>query len=128
MNISVEPYQKITIRSYLEHQSPQAFVDAITLPLVKGTNARMGGLLWANGVLFRNFPYAPTDSVTKEYLKGHLLIDLLEFAPMSEYTKEIRNEEFVVTVTDVSNHITLRELAMWVANNLLIKKSKRKRK
>jgi hypothetical protein len=127
MNISVEPYQKITIRSYLEHQSPQAFVDAITLPLVKGTNARMGGLLWANGVLFRNFPYSPTDSVTKEYLKGHLLIDLLEFAPMSEYTKEIRNEEFVVTVTDVSNHVTLRELAMWVANNL-IKKSKRKRK
>jgi hypothetical protein len=88
----------------------------------------MGDLLWANGVLFRNFPYAPTDSVTKEYLKGHLLIDLLEFAPMSEYTKEISNEEFVVTISDVSTHLMLRELAMWVANNLLNKKSKKRRR
>ena len=126
MNISLEPYKKITIRSYLKHESPQAFVDAITLPLVKGTVPKLGGLLWANGVVFRHFPYSPTDTLTREYLGGHLLIDHLEFAPMSEYEKEIRYEGFVVTVADVSNHSTFKELAKWVAGNLLNKKSKRR--
>jgi hypothetical protein len=125
MNISLEPYNRITIRSYLKHESPQAFVDALTLPLVRGTGARIGGLLWANGVLFRPFPYNPTDSITKEYLNGHLLFDHLEFAAMSEYAREIRNEEFVITINDVSNHLTFRELAKWISDNLL-KKSKKK--
>jgi len=127
MEVVVEPYDKITIRSYLQHPNPEAFVDAVTLPLSREGGGRIGGMVWANGVLFRHFPYTPTDTISKEYLRGHLPLDHLEFASMPEFRREIHSGGFIVTVLDVSDHLTLGLLAKWIASNLLDKKSKRKK-
>jgi hypothetical protein len=127
MQVVLKPYEKITVRSYLKHESPEALVDAITLSLVRGQGGRIGGLLWAHGILFRHYPYANSEALAKEYLKAHLPIDHVEFAHMPEFRGEIRTGEFVLTVLDVSNHLTLATLAKWIANNLVNKKP-RKRK
>jgi len=97
----------------------QAYVDAVIPPAQRGIGGFFGVLYWANGVLFRHFPYAQTDSITKEYLAGHLPIDHLEFAPMPQFINEIRSGNAVLTVVNVSNHSTLSALATWVSNNLI---------
>jgi hypothetical protein len=127
MEVVVEPYDKITIRSYLRHSSPEAFVEAITLPLSREGGGRIAGMTWANGVLFRHFPYTPTDTITREYLRGHLPLDHLEFASMPVFRREIHSGGFIVTVLDVSDHLTLSRLAKWIASNLLDKKPKGKK-
>ena len=128
MHVVLEPYQKITIKSYLRHENPEAFVGAITHSLVRGAGGRVGGLLWANGVVFRHFNYAPSESINKEYLKGHLPIDYIEFAPMSEFRGEIHTGDFIATVLDVSNHSTFAKLAEWITNNLLSSKKTKARR
>lgn len=127
MDVVIEPYERITIRSYLKHESPEAFANAITLSIGRGVPGRVGGLFWAKGVVFRHFPYSPSDNINKEYLNGHLPIDHLEFAPMSQFRSEIRIGEVIVTVMDVSNHLTLGALAGWIADNILDKKTKRQK-
>lgn len=127
MDVVLEPYERITIRSYLKYESPEAFANAITLSIGRGVPGRLGGLFWARGVIFKHYPYSPSDSINKEYLNGHLPIDHVEFAPMSELRSEIRIGEVIVTVMDVSNHQTLGALADWITDNLLDKKAKRQK-
>jgi hypothetical protein len=127
MEINFVPYSKITIRNYARYENPQAFADAITLSLMRGGGGRMGPMLWAHGVVFRHAPFAPSDRITEEYLKGHLPFDNLEFAPMPDFVREIQYFGFVITVLDVSNNYVLNNLGKWISENLLnIKPAKKK--
>jgi hypothetical protein len=120
IKVSVKPYQRITIRSVVEYDSPQAFVDAITLHMPREIPPKLNTiwLYWANSVLFRHFPYPPTDSVTREYLIGHFPIDNLEYCTMPTYSKEISSGAIFVPVIDVSNHLLLSAVAGWIADRL----------
>ena len=119
MDIVFEPYEKITIRSYMKHENAQAFVAILTSMLQKGVGPKVGTLYWANGVLFRYTGFSPTDRVNNEYLNRHLPLDLLEFTSMPQFKKEIRSGEFVITVLDVSNHDMHNKLTRWIAENLM---------
>ena len=66
-----------------------------------------------NGVLFRHAPFAPSDVMANEYIKGHLPLDNLEFAPMEKYGEELRHDEFTITVQDVSTNYILNVLTNW---------------
>lgn len=114
----IEPYKKITIRSHMRYESAEAFAAAITQTFMRGTAARTGNIFWANGILFKHSTYVSSDSVTTEYLKGNLPLDHIEYAPMPKFRNEIRIEEFVVTVIDVSNHTLFKELTKWMKKNL----------
>ena len=120
---TLEPYKKITVRSYLRFDSPESFAKNMTNGIPRGAAGRIGNLLWANGILFRHFAYLQTDSVSKQYLMGHLPIDHIEYAPMLEFRSEIRIDEMIITVTDVSNHTFFKELTKWIKQKLE-KKSK----
>lgn len=110
----------------MSYRNPEEFVGAVTLSFLRGGGGRIGPLLWANGVLFRHAPFVPTGSMTSEYLKGHLPLDNLEFAPMKQYIKELQHGDFIITIQDVSSNYVLNNLAKWILANLLEKKSKRK--
>ncbi|MDE1816725.1 MAG: hypothetical protein KGI11_09230 [Thaumarchaeota archaeon] len=115
---AVEPYKQVTIRSYMKYESAEAFAKAATHALSKGMGGRLGNFFWANGVIFKHSPYAQTDSVTKQYLEGMLTLDHIEYALMSEFRNEIRVEDFVLTVLDVSKHTLFRELTKWIKGTL----------
>jgi|SRR5690242_10534278 len=127
MEIVLEPFEKITIRSYLKHESSEAFANAIIISVGKGVPGRIAGLFWAKGIVFRHYPFAASDSINKEYLNRHLPIDHIEFAPMPQFRSEIRVGEVIVAIMDVSNHQTLAPLANWIAENLVDKKPKRRK-
>jgi len=102
----------------MRYESAEAFATAITQTFMRGTAARAGNIFWANGILFKHSTFAASDSVITEYLKGNLPLDHIEYAPMPKFRNEIRIEEFVVTVIDVSNHTLFKELTKWIKKNL----------
>ena len=118
MDISIEPYKKITVRAYTHHTTPEAFVKRIFIGVQYGTPMY---LYWGNGILMRYFTYNQTDVVIKEYLNGHLPIDYLEFSSMPTYKKEIRAGDSVATVIDYSKHQIIDPLTKWVASHLVKK-------
>lgn len=107
----------------MRHESAEAFGGALTSVFQKGTGPKVGNLFWANDVLFRYFAFSPSDSINKEYLRGHLPLDFLEFAIMPRFKKEIRVGDFIITVLDVSNHHTHNILTRWISENLVTKNS-----
>jgi hypothetical protein len=127
MHVVLDPYQRITIRSYQKYDNAEAFVTSMTRSLMSGAAGRVGSLYWANGIVFRHYPYAPADSLIKEYLKGHLPLDHVDFAPMPQFKDEMRTGEFIVTILDMSNHLTLDVLSEWIAANLIKDKPKTRR-
>jgi len=114
----VEPYKQVTIRSYMRYESVEAFVGAATQTFMRGMGGRIGNFFWANGVLFKHSPYAQTDSVTKQYLEGNLTLDHIEYALMPEFRNEMRIEDFVLTVLNVSEHTLFKELTKWIKGTL----------
>lgn len=125
MDVAFEPWEKVSFKSHMSYSSSEAFVNAITMASPAGIPGRLS-LYWANGILFRYFPLAPSEPIAKEYLKGHLIWDHIEFAPMPTYTREIQTSErplITVYVHDVTNHIVLGSVTKWINENLIEKKS-----
>jgi len=118
---SVQPYKTVTVRSYMKYDNAEEFARALTVSFVKGAGGRVGHLWWANGILFRHFPFAPSDVLSKEYILGNFLIDHIEFTTMPQYKNEIRVDEFVVTVGDVTNHMFFNDFSKWIKTSLVKK-------
>jgi len=107
----------------MKFESPETFAQTLTNSIPRGALNRIGNLFWANGILFRHFAYVSTDSVSKHHLLGHLPIDHIEYALMPEFRPEIRVNEIVVAIIDVSNHTLFKDLTKWIKQKLE-KKSK----
>ncbi len=127
MDISFEPYKKITVRNYMAHDTVDSFANNLTLSLPREVGGRYGPLLWTRGVLFRHSPFLPTDTMAREYIQGHFPIDNLEFAPMPNFEEEIHFKQYTLTVVDISNNIVLGAIGKWISENLLGKKKSGKR-
>jgi hypothetical protein len=121
MEFAFEPYQKVIVRSHIQYANPEEFVSTIFLTTPEGIQSRTA-LNWAHGILFRFFPFAPTDSMSKEYIEGRLLWDHVEFAPMPAYRGEIAvpgKPLIVVSVVDVTRHALLGPFAEWASRTLM---------
>jgi hypothetical protein len=130
VDFKIEPYIVVTIRSYQHHKSIDAFLRSMSGSVPPGTNARMGPFLWSNGVLFGFAAYAPSESLTDEYLKGHLPWDHLDFAVMESFQDEIHlsGRETVFVVKDVSDHSLMGPLGIWIYKSFVRKKTGRESK
>ena len=123
MDVTFEPYKKLTFQSYFEYESADQFVEAIALPNPQGMMFQ-ARLFWANGVLFRFFNHPPSEALGKESINGHLILDHIEFAPMPTFQKEIKHPERplgTINVIDVSKHVVFAPLSKWINENLIKK-------
>jgi hypothetical protein len=120
MEFNHEPYNKVTIRSYLQYDNPEHLISTIAAgsPSSVPTQAV---LRWANGVLFVVAPFQPSESVAKEYLAGHLLWDHLDFTLMPEFRNVVHLTDkplLAISVIDLSNHPIYGPFADWIKENL----------
>src|SRR6266566_588321 len=116
MEISFEPYKKLSFRSYLEHNSPEDLARSVATAVPAGVPASTT-LRWSNDVLFSAIAFQATDSVTKEYVAGHVLYDHIDFAVMPKYQKEIKIPEkpmVVLNVQNLSEHPLFGSLGDWI--------------
>jgi hypothetical protein len=124
MEISFEPYKKLSFRSYLEYDSPEDLARNIALSIPSGVPVQ-ATLRWSNGVLFAIAAFQQSESVSKEYLAGHVLYDHIDFALMSKYQKTIKLPEkpmVAVNITNLSEHPLFGNLGEWIKGNLAKKK------
>ena len=103
----------------MHYESVEDFCNSLTLSLAREGTGRIGSLLWAEGLLFRHVPYISTDSISKEYLKGHLPLDNIDFTRMAEFKEEIYYKQYTITVLNVTNNFVLSRIAKWVLENIL---------
>jgi len=123
MEIAFEPYSKVTFQSFLPYESVEAFTEVYSFTNPPGIPFQ-AKFFWANGILFRFFNHAPSEALAKELLKGHLIFDHLEFAPMPEYKKELKIPERpmgTIVVLNVSKHAVFNPLTTWISKNMLKK-------
>lgn len=121
MEFSYEPYEKLSFNSYLQYETVEAFADVIALSNMPGV-AVQTRLFWANGIVFRYISQRPSEALAKKLMERHLVWDHIEFAPMTEFIRQIRVEErplVTITVLDVSNHGVFGQLTKWIKENLL---------
>jgi hypothetical protein len=114
----LEPYKKIVVRSTMKYDSPEAFAQSLTIGIPRGTMGRVGNLFWANGIVFRHFPYAPTDSVSKQNLQGNLYLDHIEYTLLPTYRNEIKLGDISISLINVSNHTTFSGLTKWILQKI----------
>lgn len=122
-DFKVTPYKEVTVRSYMRYKNANELARSMTAPIPRGQVNKIGNLFWANGILFRHFTFPSSDSLTKEYMSGHLPIDHIEYAPMPQFQHEVRGDDIAVTLIDVTNHILFNELTKWIKTKLEKQKS-----
>lgn len=120
VNIKLEPYNRIIVRDYIRHASPEAFAIFDTTSVPDDVKGKVGGFFWANGILFRHAPFQASESVSKEYIAGRLFIDSLQFAPMPKYVSEIKvpRRSLVVPVLNVSESQLFDALSKWIKKQI----------
>jgi hypothetical protein len=128
-DFKIEPYIVVTIRSYHQFRDVPAFLNSVSTQIPPGAPGRVGPMLWSNGVIFGFAAYAPSESLTDEYLKGHLPWDNLDFAPMPNFEAEMRlpGREVVFTARDVSEHSLMGPLGKWIRVHFRLESSTKRR-
>ena len=122
MEITFDPYKKVSFRSHMGYETSEEFARALAMSRPAGVPAQMT-LFWANSVLFRYFGYAPSTPLAKELVNGHLIWDHVEFAPMQTYVREIQGPPdrplVTINVLDVSKHAVFGPITKWIHDNLI---------
>lgn len=117
-----EQYKKIVVRSFMRFESPQVFAENVFSETLKGN--QIPRLFWASGILFRHFPYFPSEAVSQQLIEGVLNIDHIDYAEMKEYKKEINvaaNQK--IKVLNVTSHTVFSNLTSYIAKNTPMKSS-----
>ena len=125
--VIIQPYSAIVIRGYMKFDSPKSFAENMLASIARTPKdlpdgTIIGRLFWSNGVVFRHFPFAQTETVTRELLSGRINYDHLEFAEMKQYQKEITvGNGLKVEVSNVSGHSVFDSLTKYLSSELLSK-------
>jgi len=128
MEVAFEPFKKVSFQSYLAFESAEEFAKTIALLTPPGVPMQTR-LFWANGVVFRFFAHQQSETLAKEILTGHLIWDHIEFAPMPSYGSELKVAErplVTICVQDASKHAIFGEVAKWINEKLIGKKTPKK--
>lgn len=127
LKVQVQPYNSITIKGYMKFDSPKDFAESILASIARTPKdlpegTIIGRLFWSNGVVFRHYPFAQTEAVTKVLLEGKIYYDHVEFAEMPQYQKEISvGDGLKVEVSDFSGHSVFDKLTEYISKKLLSK-------
>ena len=123
VEISVEPYKRIVIRSYMQFASPEYLVSSIAAHIPKAVIGRIGSLLWSNEIVFKQVSLPNSEVVSKELLLGNLWIGHIDFAHMPRFQPDIMIPDGDVTfsVIDTTGHTTFDGLTSWIRSHLLKK-------
>ncbi len=109
-----EPLKRIVVREIVKYESPQQLVNALAFIMKMGQPIL---LTWAEGVVFVSQPIPPPE-MPEEYVRGELYIASISFAPMSEYSNNVKSGNVEMGVIDVSRSPLSQELARFLRSKL----------
>ena len=109
MEIRFEPWKEIVIHEVIERKWDD-WIDEII------NNLKTGGggiptLNWSNGIAFQIDPFAPTEKVIEEQLKGIIHYSNAIFALKQNYEASLRKEQWTIKLVDVSHNSIFAQLS-----------------
>lgn len=115
--ITVEPYKKLVIRTYLKYDS----YEEMARELVKGVSVPYIILRWNSGILFNFVSYMMTDYISQQLVQGNLYWDHLDFAEMKEFRDYVPVEGSAVKiyVRNLNRHPLFTQLSRYIKENFL---------
>jgi hypothetical protein len=117
------PYSKVSLRSYLQYETPESLIATIAVGATPSIPAQVV-LRWSNGVLFTIAGFQPGDTLTKENIAGHLLWDHVDFTLMPKFASEIHISDkplLTINIIDLSKHPIFGPFAEWIKTNAAAK-------
>lgn len=121
VNFEFEPYEKVVVKSYFKEDF-DSFVFDIFSGVDEGDKGIVGYLNWGHGIIFYHQAFPNSELIHKERIDGTLHIELLVFAEMENYVKEIplaKDGHVKIAVIDVSEHTLFGPFTKWISENLV---------
>jgi hypothetical protein len=100
LEVSIEPWKKLVVHEVIEY----GFDDLVRVVLSQ-SRAAGGGIAsmnWCNGMVFQHAPFADTESVVQEKLKGTVHYSSVVFAKKDKFERQIMKENGTLNLVDVS--------------------------
>ncbi|MGC8696673.1 MAG: hypothetical protein C0167_00815 [Nitrososphaera sp.] len=116
--ISVEPYRKLIIRTYMKYNSYEEMARELTKGVI-GVPSII--LRWSHGIVFTFTSYQPTDHVLRQLIEGILYWDHVDFAEMPNYMSEISvaGSPVKIFVRNLNGHPLFDQVAEFLKTKLL---------
>ena len=109
MEIVIEPWKKLVIHELAESQ-----LEELLQVMASNNRAAGGGIVplnWADGAAFQAAPFAPSEAVIEESLKGTVHYASVMFALKESFEKEIRKEYGTFMMADMSSNALFAQLS-----------------
>ncbi len=131
MKVEYKPWEKLEIKALTTYPSAEEFIQAATAA-VPSNAAGVAAFFWGNGVLFRFQALAGgqgSESLTQRFLKGELVWEAVEAAPMAKFERELHLPDkpmLMLRVQDVSSNSLLGPVTEWLRGRISVPQRGRK--
>jgi len=109
-----EPLKRIVVRELIKYDNAQQLVTAFTFLMKMGQPIL---LTWSEGVVFVTQPIPPPE-MPDDYARGDLYVASISYAPMPEYSQNVRVGNVEMGVIDLSRSPVSVELGKFLKSKL----------
>jgi len=114
VEIAHEPLKRVVVRELVKYDSAQQLVGSLAIIMKMGQPILLN---WAEGVVFISQPIPPPE-MPEEYAKGELYIASISFAPMDEFSHNVRSGNTEMPVIDVSRSPLSQQLGRFLKSHM----------
>jgi len=109
-----EPLKRIVVRELIKYDNAQQLVNAFTFLMKMGQPIL---LTWSEGVVFVTQPIPPPE-MPDDYARGDLYVASISYAPMPEYSQNVKSGNVEMGVIDLSRSPVSVELGKFLKSKL----------
>jgi hypothetical protein len=109
-----EPLKRIVVRELIKYDNPQQLVTAFTFLMKMGQPIL---LTWSEGVVFVTQPIPPPE-MPDDYARGDLYVASISYAPMPDYSQNVRVGNVEMGVIDLSRSPVSVELGKFLKSKI----------
>jgi len=114
VEIAHEPLKRVVVRELVKYDNPQQLVNSLAIIMKMGQPILLN---WCEGVVFVSQPIPPPE-MPEEYAKGELYIASISFAPMSDFSHNVKAGNMEMPVIDVSRSPLSQEIGRFLKSHM----------
>ncbi len=113
VEIAHEPLKKVVVRELVKYDNAQQLVGSLAIIMKMGQPILLN---WCEGMVFVSQPIPPPE-MPEEYAKGELYIASISFAPMPEFSHNVKSGNTEMPVIDVSRSPLSQEIGRFLKSH-----------
>lgn len=114
VEITHEPLKKVVVRELVKYDNAQQLVSSLAIIMKMGQPILLN---WCEGMVFVSQPIPPPE-MPEEYAKGELFIASISYAPMEEFSHNVKAGNTEMPVIDVSRSPLSQEIGKFLKSKM----------